>query len=168
MKYIISIVAIIAIIILAIHTHKKQTDTPATSPTTAPVSTGEEQTPQPSSSTTPATVTSITTNDGMTIETIREGSGPAITQGQQAEVDYTGMLVDGTVFDASAKHGSTFTFTLGAGDVIKGWDEGVLGMKVGETRKLTIPPELGYGSRDLGAIPPNSTLIFEVTLKGIH
>lgn len=106
--------------------------------------------------------------DNMKIETTKQGSGPAITTGQTAVVDYVGKLEDGTVFDASAKHGSTFSFPLGAGQVIKGWDEGVVGMKVGETRVLTIPPELAYGPQGIpGVIPPNATLIFEVTLKGI-
>lgn len=106
--------------------------------------------------------------NGMTIETIKEGSGPGIINGQIAVVDYTGTLTNGTVFDSSIPRGQTFEFPLGAGMVIAGWEQGVLGMKVGEVRKLTIPPELGYGERGAGAIiPPNATLIFEVTLRGI-
>ena len=108
------------------------------------------------------------TTSGMTIDIITEGSGPGITNGQTAVVDYKGTLIDGSIFDESAKRGQPFSFPLGAGMVIKGWDEGVLGMKVGETRKLTIPPELGYGARGAGdVIPPNATLIFEVTLRAI-
>ena len=106
--------------------------------------------------------------DNMTIETTKEGSGPAITNGQTAVVDYVGKLQDGTVFDASKNHGGTFEFKLGAGMVIKGWDEGVLGMKVGESRTLTIPPELAYGANGIpGAISPNATLVFDVTLEAI-
>jgi FKBP-type peptidyl-prolyl cis-trans isomerase FkpA len=108
------------------------------------------------------------TVNNMKIETTKEGSGAEIKNGQTAVVDYVGKLTDGTVFDASARHGQSFEFPLGAGMVIKGWDQGVLGMKVGETRVLTIPPELGYAARGAGdVIPPNATLIFEVTLVGI-
>ena len=108
------------------------------------------------------------TINGMTIETTKEGEGEAITNGKTAVVDYVGKLADGTVFDASARHGQPFAFPLGAGMVIKGWEQGVLGMKVGETRILTIPPELGYGATGAGGvIPPNATLIFEVTLQAI-
>lgn len=109
------------------------------------------------------------TINGMTIETITQGTGAAIANGQTAVVQYEGKLADGSVFDSTAKHGGTpFEFPLGAGMVIKGWDQGVLGMKVGETRRLTIPPELGYGANGFPPIiPPNATLIFTVTLQGI-
>ncbi len=105
----------------------------------------------------------------MNIEITKEGTGASITNGQTATVDYVGKLADGSVFDASRNHGDAgFSFTLGAGQVIKGWDEGVLGMKVGETRILTIPPALGYGAAGAGGvIPPNATLTFEVTLRAI-
>lgn len=110
-----------------------------------------------------------TTINGMTIETIKEGTGVEIKNGQTAVVQYEGKLTDGTVFDSTAKRNNTpFEFPLGAGMVIKGWDQGVLGMKIGETRKLTIPSELAYGERGAGGlIPPNATLIFTVTLEGI-
>jgi FKBP-type peptidyl-prolyl cis-trans isomerase len=110
----------------------------------------------------------ITTIQGMKIETTKEGSGVEIKNGQTAVVHYTGKLTDGTTFDSSVTRGTPFEFPLGAGMVIKGWDLGVLGMKVGEKRTLTIPAELGYGARGAGgAIPPNATLVFDVELLGI-
>ncbi len=108
------------------------------------------------------------TVQGMKIETTKEGTGAPIANGQTAVVHYTGRLTDGTVFDSSVTRGTPFEFPLGAGMVIKGWDLGVLGMKVGEARVLTIPSDLGYGERGAGgAIPPNATLVFEVELLGI-
>jgi len=102
------------------------------------------------------------------IETLKEGTGQAIANGSTAVVHYTGWLTDGTKFDSSVDRGEPFSFLLGAGQVIRGWDQGVLGMKVGEKRKLTIAPELGYGSSGAGGIiPPNATLIFEVELLEI-
>lgn len=93
------------------------------------------------------------------------GTGAIAAAGDQVTVNYVGMLPDGTVFDASAKHGQPFTFTLGAGQVIKGWDTGVAGMKVGGKRQLIIPPALAYGNQAVGGvIPANATLIFEVEL----
>jgi FKBP-type peptidyl-prolyl cis-trans isomerase len=106
---------------------------------------------------------------GMKVEILQQGSGAAAKSGDKATVDYVGTLQNGTKFDASADHGGPFTFTLGENRVIQGWELGVTGMKVGEKRKLTIPPELAYGSQGAGnVIPPNSTLIFEVTLQGIN
>ncbi|MGE5541212.1 MAG: FKBP-type peptidyl-prolyl cis-trans isomerase [Bacillota bacterium] len=95
------------------------------------------------------------------------GTGDTAKAGDTVTVNYVGALPDGTVFDASANHGQSFTFTLGAGQVIPGWDQGIVGMKVGGKRRLIIPPDMAYGSRDLGVIPPNSTLIFEVELVKI-
>ncbi|MEI6022377.1 MAG: FKBP-type peptidyl-prolyl cis-trans isomerase [bacterium] len=107
----------------------------------------------------------IKTKDGMTIEILKEGTGEAITNGKTANMLYTGTLADGTVFDSTDKHGGKpYPFILGVGHVIKGWDEGVLGMKVGEQRKLTIPYQLAYGENDYGPIPGKSTLIFTVEL----
>jgi FKBP-type peptidyl-prolyl cis-trans isomerase FkpA len=96
------------------------------------------------------------------------GTGAEAKAGQQVSVHYTGWLTDGKKFDSSVDRGTPFKFKLGAGQVIKGWDQGVQGMKVGGKRKLTIPPELGYGARGFpGAIPPNSTLVFDVELLGV-
>ena len=104
----------------------------------------------------------------LTIEELQAGTGDEAKPGQQVSVHYTGWLTDGTKFDSSLDRGSPFGFTLGAGMVIKGWDQGVAGMKVGGKRKLTIPPELGYGARGAaGVIPPNATLVFEVELLGV-
>jgi FKBP-type peptidyl-prolyl cis-trans isomerase len=98
------------------------------------------------------------------------GTGDTAVAGDIVTVNYVGSLTNGTVFDASANHGTTgFTFPLGAGQVIKGWDEGVAGMKVGGKRVLVIPPSLGYGSQAVGnAIPANSTLLFEVELLKVQ
>jgi|SRR3989344_4584971 len=105
---------------------------------------------------------------GLKIEILKEGSGEGAKNGDIVTVHYVGTLLDGTKFDSSRDRGTPFSFTLGTGYVIKGWDQGLLGMKAGEIRKLTIPPELGYGARSAGAIPPNSTLIFEVELLKIE
>jgi len=112
----------------------------------------------------------------MQIVELKPGAGPAIAAGQKAVVEYTGWLYEtsaadkkGKEFDSSKNGGQSFRFTVGAGQVIKGWDQGVLGMKVGEKRRLTIPADLGYG--DVGAggvIPPGATLIFDVDLVGIE
>jgi len=88
--------------------------------------------------------------------------------GQKVTVNYTGWLTNGTKFDSSLDRNQPFQFTLGAGQVIRGWDEGVAGMKVGEKRKLTIPSDLGYGPNGQASIPPNSTLIFDVELLGVQ
>jgi FKBP-type peptidyl-prolyl cis-trans isomerase FkpA len=109
-----------------------------------------------------------TTPSGLTIEDMTVGSGAAAAAGQKVKVHYTGWLTNGTKFDSSKDRGDPFEFPLGGGRVIKGWDEGVQGMKVGGKRKLTIPPGLGYGARGAGGvIPPNATLVFEVELLGV-
>lgn len=103
------------------------------------------------------------------IEDLVVGEGAEAVKNSIVSVNYTGLLTDGTKFDSSLNPGRTpFRFTVGAGQVIRGWDEGVAGMKVGGKRKLTIPPSMGYGSQDMGVIPPNSTLIFEIELLAVE
>ncbi len=110
----------------------------------------------------------ITTDSGLKYEDLTEGTGQEATQGVTVSVHYTGWLTDGQKFDSSKDRNEPFSFPLGAGHVIRGWDEGVQGMKVGGVRKLTIPPQLGYGVRGAGGvIPPNATLVFEVELLGV-
>ncbi|MCK9578686.1 FKBP-type peptidyl-prolyl cis-trans isomerase [bacterium] len=107
--------------------------------------------------------------DELKIETLKEGTGTVTTKaGDTISVHYVGTLTDGKKFDSSVDRKTPFEFTVGAGQVIKGWDQGLLGMKVGEKRKLTIPSSLAYGDREIsGLIPANSTLIFEVELLEI-
>jgi FKBP-type peptidyl-prolyl cis-trans isomerase FkpA len=113
-------------------------------------------------------MTSITTATGLIIEDLEEGDGAQAVAGQRVTVHYTGWLTDGKKFDSSKDRGDPFAFPLGARHVIAGWDEGVQGMKIGGRRKLTIPPQLGYGARGAGGvIPPNATLVFEVELLAV-
>jgi peptidylprolyl isomerase len=140
--------------------------TAAATPTTAPVA----STTAAASTTAPqAKIISTKTVGDMKIEITKEGTGPAITNGQTASMLYTGKLADGTVFDSTASRGNQpFSFTLGAGQVISGWDQGIVGMKVGEERTLIIPADMAYGANGYPpVIPANATLTFDVTLVGI-
>jgi FKBP-type peptidyl-prolyl cis-trans isomerase len=125
----------------------------------------------------PTTTPSLTTFPSATIqpvmselkiEDIKVGTGAEAVAGKLITVNYLGTLLDGTKFDSSYDRGTPFQFTLGAGEVIQGWDQGFAGMKVGGKRKLTIPSELGYGASAVGGIPANSTLIFEVELLKVE
>jgi FKBP-type peptidyl-prolyl cis-trans isomerase FkpA len=109
------------------------------------------------------------TDSGLKYEDLALGDGDTAEAGQQVSVHYTGWLTDGSKFDSSVDRNQPFDFALGRGMVIRGWDEGVAGMKVGGKRKLTIPPQLGYGAQVAGGvIPPNAVLVFEVELLGIR
>ncbi|VVD89801.1 FKBP-type peptidyl-prolyl cis-trans isomerase [Pandoraea anhela] len=110
-------------------------------------------------------MSTITTDSGLQYEDLHVGDGSVAVAGKSVSVHYTGWLTDGTKFDSSKDRNQPFDFVLGGGMVIRGWDEGVQGMKVGGKRKLIIPAELGYGARGAGGvIPPNATLVFEVDL----
>ncbi len=169
MKYVsIAIVIIFIALVIGFWVKKAPQEAPA------PQATQEQSQTAPVAETEPVVqpqekkINKVTTIQGMKIETTKEGAGVEIKNGQTAVVHYTGKLTNGTTFDSSVTRGTPFEFPLGAGMVIKGWDLGVLGMKVGEKRMLTIPADLGYGDRGAGAvIPPNATLIFEVELLGI-
>lgn len=116
-----------------------------------------------------ATNSAVETGEAMEITELKVGTGAEAQSGKKVKVHYTGTFLDGKVFDSSVTRGEPFSFTLGAGQVIEGWDQGVAGMKVGGKRKLVIPPELAYGPNGIpGAIPPNATLAFEVELLGVE
>ena len=124
-------------------------------------------TPEASPSASP--VSSQTMENGLKIEDLTVGTGNEAQSGKKVTVNYAGTLTDGTKFDSSYDRGTPFSFNLGTGQVIAGWDQGVAGMKVGGKRRLTIPPELGYGATGAGGvIPPNATLIFEVELLRVE
>jgi len=117
----------------------------------------------------PAGEQDVTTESGLKYSDVVVGNGREAALGDTATVHYTGWLTDGKKFDSSVDRKEPLSFRVGAGQVIKGWDEGVAGMKVGGKRKLTIPPQLGYGARGAGGvIPPNATLIFDVELLGLR
>jgi peptidylprolyl isomerase len=148
------------------------TDTTSTnSTTTTTTTTTNGASAAPAGTTSISTDAKVTTKDGLKYTVLTQGAANAkvAKSGDQVSVHYTGWLPNGKKFDSSRDHNQPFQFALGAGQVIKGWDEGVAGMKVGEKRKLVIPAELGYGERGAGNgdIPPNSTLIFEVELLDI-
>jgi FKBP-type peptidyl-prolyl cis-trans isomerase FkpA len=108
-------------------------------------------------------------DSGLKYEDLTSGDGATAAAGQKVTVHYTGWLESGKKFDSSKDRNEPFAFSLGAGEVIRGWDEGVAGMRVGGTRRLTIPAHLGYGARGAGGvIPPNATLIFEVELLAVQ
>ena len=108
------------------------------------------------------------TKSGLMVATVRDGTGNAFTAGTKIKVTYTGWLEDGTKFDSSLDHKAPFEFTLGSGRVIKGWEEGLAGIRPGERRQIVIPPDLGYGARQVGNIPPGSTLIFNVEAVAVE
>lgn len=160
---------------------KTAENTPATPPATPPATEqpkAVEPAPapvQPPAPATPPVATvqeapvTVTTNTGLQYIDMVVGAGEEAKAGMKVTVHYTGWLTNGSKFDSSVDRGQPFKFTLGNREVIRGWDEGVAGMKVGGKRKLIIPSELGYGARGAGgAIPPNATLVFDVELLGVQ
>lgn len=169
-KVVISIVLIAIVGIIIGARYYRTEEAVALPPSDATLAGPQEPLPENDySPTVPLSKNRIILKNSMKIEVTKEGTGAAIENGQMAIVTYVGKLENGTVFDASKNHGDgSFSFPVGGGRVIKGWDEGVLGMKVGESRTLTIPPALAYGAAGIpGAIPPSATLIFDVTLLAI-
>ena len=145
-----------------------QTPTPSPTPESGTLAMTDVKSLIPTPATSPATAVK-TLADGLQVQDIKLGTGAEAVKGKTISVHYTGWLTDGTKFDSSLDSGKPFQFNLGAGMVIKGWDEGVAGMKVGGVRRLIIPPALGYGSQGAGGvIPPNATLVFEVQLLGVQ
>lgn len=158
---IILIVIAVALIFFALG-HKA-----ASKPNTASANQNQTSTTQTTQTSTTAQMENTTLPDGLKITDMTVGTGTEAVAGDTITVDYVGTLAStGKIFDASSLHGQPFSFVLGAGQVIKGWDEGVAGMRVGGERKLIIPPSLAYGSHSVGngLIPANSTLIFTVKL----
>ena len=146
--------ALLATLVLAQSTARKKAAPAARPNTTAP---------------TKVTGDSTKTPTGLEYWDIKLGTGPTAEKGQSVKVNYTGWLTTGKKFDSSVDSRRPFSFTLGAGEVIKGWDEGVAGMKVGGKRQLKIPSQLAYGEKGYpGVIPPNATLIFDVELLGVQ
>jgi FKBP-type peptidyl-prolyl cis-trans isomerase len=118
----------------------------------------------------PGSTGKVTSTGGLIVEDVKAGDGAIATQGKTVAVHYTGKLTDGTKFDSSLDRGQPFEFQLGARQVIKGWDMGIDGMRVGGKRKLTIPPDLAYGAQGTpgGPIPPDATLVFDVELIAVR
>ena len=163
MKKIILIVLILIIIVsIFLFFSNKRRGAELTASIANPIITEENQ------NTNAANKNMIQMENGLKIEILKQGAGEEAKNNGKVTVHYTGILQDGTKFDSSLDRNQPFSFILGTGQVIRGWDLGVLGMKVGEKRKLTIPSELGYGSAGVGPIPPNAILIFEVELLGIN
>lgn len=142
----------------AVQSSTSKTPSPPTTPTSTK---GETKMATPAKPMDPKTIKELVRED------LKVGSGTEAKAGNKVTVHYTGWLTNNTKFDSSKDRGQPFTFQLGSGSVIAGWEKGVAGMKVGGVRKLTIPPDMGYGSRGVGSIPPNSVLVFEVELLDV-
>jgi len=157
-KTLIALIVVVAVVLGYVLTRSKT----AVAPTT------QEQQPVKQPTNNNSNNSNDKKNMGLEIKTTQEGTGDrVIKSGDHISVHYTGKLTNGTVFDSSVSRGVPFDFTIGQGMVIEGWEQGFIGAKVGEKRTLTIPAEMGYGSRDMGTIPANSTLIFDVEVVSI-
>lgn len=172
MRALLAILSIVCVALLLIgcgaekpeETAPIEVETPAEKPAPTVTPPPEAQPPAP----TPGPDGWVTLPSGLKYKDKKVGTGAAVASGQRVTVHYKGWLDNGKVFDTSKKPGrEPFQFTVGNGEVIKGWDEGVAGMKVGGIRELNVPPDLGYADQDMGEIPPNSTLHFEVELLSI-
>lgn len=167
MKYFILILSVLAAVIL-MGCQSGNNNEPAPLPEKSAETVSEEAKEEPAEEAKEeAKAGAETTESGLGIEDAVLGEGDAVKEGDTVKVHYTGLLKDGKVFDSSKERHEPFEFTVGAGDVIKGWEEGLVGMKKGGKRLLTIPPELAYGDREIGDIPANSTLYFEIELLEI-
>jgi FKBP-type peptidyl-prolyl cis-trans isomerase FkpA len=163
-RAIIGAIAVIAVLLIAFFVYRDYSARNASTTQAGAYPIGTMDSTPPSLS-----ANAITTASGLQYEDLQVGTGATAQSGDSVSVNYTGWLTDGTKFDSSLDRGQPFTFILGAGGVIAGWDEGVVGMKVGGTRLLVIPPSLGYGANGYPpTIPANATLIFEVQLVAIN
>ena len=158
--------AALAVLALAGCQESKTTTTSSTS--TGATAKGEAAPAPPATSSGATEGQERTLPGGLKVIDLKVGSGPMADTGQSVSVHYTGWLPDGTKFDSSLDRGEPLAFVLGTGRVIKGWEEGLVGMRVGGKRKLTIPPDLAYGADGKGPIPPGATLIFEVELMDVR
>lgn len=166
MRYFIICLAAASLAAFSACTKKSETESAAPAQGAAPSAPSTPSTPTTSASSAGSVKT---LPDGLKIEDVKVGTGAEAVAGKLVSVHYTGTLADGKKFDSSLDRGQPFQFPLGQGRVIKGWDEGVAGMKVGGKRKLTIPAELGYGAAGAGGvIPPNATLLFDVELLNVQ
>ena len=164
MKNILALIIVIILIVIAAFVFYRKS---ISDWRTSPLSLNPAASSIPSPSPTPEN-TMIQMENGLQIQNLKVGTGPEAKTGYAVAVNYLGTLENGTKFDSSYDRGEPFQFNLGAGKVIKGWDIGVAGMKVGGKRKLIIPPDLAYGEKGIGPIPPNATLVFEVELLAVQ
>lgn len=156
------LLVIIAVIVIGLNSNTPNSSKPASS--ILPTTSSRQNSSSVANST---SMSSTTTPSGLKIADTVIGTGPAVKSGDTVTIHYKGTLLDGTKFDSSYDRNQPFSTRIGVGQVIKGWDEGIVGMQVGGKRTLTIPPELGYGPNGTGPIPGNSTLIFETELLAI-
>ena len=161
------VVALVALAAMGCNQSKTESTSSSTTSTGAVATPADTSTPAPATG--GAAANEVAMPSGLKYQDLQVGNGALAESGMTASVHYTGWLTDGTKFDSSVDRGAPFSFRIGAGQVIRGWDEGVKGMRVGGKRKLTIPPDLGYGAQGAGGvIPPNATLVFDVELLGVR